>query len=197
MLDFHLSWPKLFRLPSKRRGFYASGDKAWYNGHKYGKLSEHKGWEIQWDHWGWDKILDLEIRLSLKGEDHAGFYFEFGLFGFSIMVNVYDSRHWDYDTNDWEIYDEENYTFRENKWEEARREQVEMAYLQVAEDVRKRDKIAAEETRRLWEESDEGKAELKRIAEEEVRKRAQAKADRKARGKEHKQRNLAKDASSS
>lgn len=194
MLDLHISWPKLFSLPQKTRGFYESGDKRWFNGHKYGRITEWKGWELQWDHWGWHKILDLEVRFSLKGEDHAGLYLEFGLLGYSIMFSVYDSRHWDYENNTWEVYDEEAYKFRESRWDEEERNRVDNAYYTVAQDIRKRDREVAEEARIAWESSPEGIAELKRIAEEEVRRieadKAKAKAERKARGEEYKRRNL-------
>lgn len=37
-------------------------------------------------------------------QDHAGPWLEFGLFGYNIMINVYDSRHWDYENDKWEEY---------------------------------------------------------------------------------------------
>lgn len=33
--------------------------------------------------------------------DHAGVKFELGLFGYSIVFYLYDSRHWNYEKNDW------------------------------------------------------------------------------------------------
>ena len=36
--------------------------------------------------------------------DHAGIYFEVGLFGYNAAFNFYDCRHWNHETNDWETY---------------------------------------------------------------------------------------------
>lgn len=193
MLDLHIRWPKLFSLPSKRRGFYATDGKPWYAFHNYGKLSEWKGWEVQIDHWGWSHILDIEISFSLVGEDHAGLHLGFGLFGYTIYFDINDSRHWDYENNCWEKYDEESYKFREDKWEEEKRLRIENAYQDVAQDIRRKDREAAEAERLAWEATPEGQTELKRIAEEEVRRieaeKAARKAAKKARGEEYKRRN--------
>lgn len=33
--------------------------------------------------------------------DHAGFTFEFTLFGLSVYNKIYDERHWDFENDDW------------------------------------------------------------------------------------------------
>lgn len=38
--------------------------------------------------------------------DHAGLNTNLALFGYSIQFNFYDHRHWNYETNKWETYDE-------------------------------------------------------------------------------------------
>jgi hypothetical protein len=38
--------------------------------------------------------------------DHAGVKLELGLLGYEIMIQLYDSRHWNYKTNTWETYNE-------------------------------------------------------------------------------------------
>lgn len=193
MLDFHLSWPQLFHFPRRKRGHRAV-EKQWFSYHNHGALTKHKGWEIQLDHWGWHRIIDIEMRLSLSGEDHAGLHLEFGVFGFSVIFGINDSRHWDDSSNDWEKYDEQSVIQRESRWEESKREQVELAYLLVASDIRKKDAAVTETARLEWEASDEGKAELKRIAEERVRllekEKEEAYIAKKARGEEHRSRNL-------
>lgn len=39
--------------------------------------------------------------------DHAGLNFDVTLFGVSFAVALYDVRHWDYEKDRWETYDDE------------------------------------------------------------------------------------------
>ena len=39
--------------------------------------------------------------------DHAGVHADITLFGWTFAVTFYDVRHWDYDKECWESYDEE------------------------------------------------------------------------------------------
>ena len=48
-------------------------------------------------------LLAFLFKFNIKG-DHAGIYFSIGLFGFTLMVEFYDRRHWDYKTNCWKVY---------------------------------------------------------------------------------------------
>lgn len=93
-----------FGLPrhwSKHRKFFTS--------YYYKKISEHKTFEWQTEYWGWTRLFRFELDLSLKGECHAGPKLELTLFGFMVAVNVYDHRHWDHDTNDWEVHNEQDH----------------------------------------------------------------------------------------
>lgn len=63
----------------------------------------NKYWEIQtgkWDNW---LSLNLDLEYTTK-QDHAGFRFYINLFSFHFGITIYDSRHWNDDTNDWEVY---------------------------------------------------------------------------------------------
>ena len=40
-----------------------------------------------------------------RRRDHAGPNIELAIFGLMIMFNIYDNRHWNYDNNDWEKYE--------------------------------------------------------------------------------------------
>ncbi len=51
-------------------------------------------------------LLSFWIRWSRKC-DHAGFNLEIFLFGLRFHFNIYDCRHWDDETNDWEKYNQE------------------------------------------------------------------------------------------
>ena len=40
--------------------------------------------------------------------DHAGVKLELGLFGYELVFQLYDNRHWDYDKGTWVKYDTSN-----------------------------------------------------------------------------------------
>ena len=46
-------------------------------------------------------IIKLSLVYSSR-QDHAGLQIEFGLFGYDCELNFYDTRHWDYETHQWE-----------------------------------------------------------------------------------------------
>jgi hypothetical protein len=69
---------------------------------KNGKITENKCWEFQI--YEDDKLIKLSISLSFK-TDHAGFNFEFGMFGYIITFEICDHRHWDYENNKWEEHE--------------------------------------------------------------------------------------------
>lgn len=54
-------------------------------------------------------IINFDLNLSLKGHDHAGFYFYLSSFGYKIEFNIYDTRHWNYDARRWYLPGEEQY----------------------------------------------------------------------------------------
>lgn len=71
---------------------------------KNGIFGQHKAWEF--NAYQTHHLIDLEFRLTTKG-DHAGLQTMVGLFGYSIELGVYDTRHWDYENNRWQIYEED------------------------------------------------------------------------------------------
>ena len=46
-------------------------------------------------------IIKLSLVYSTR-QDHAGLQIEVGLFGYDFELHFYDTRHWDYTTNQWE-----------------------------------------------------------------------------------------------
>lgn len=62
---------------------------------------EHKFWEIQVIKN--DNLFRIELAFTTK-QDHAGVNLELGLFGYEIHFAFYDSRHWDNETNSWQVY---------------------------------------------------------------------------------------------
>jgi hypothetical protein len=49
-------------------------------------------------------IFNVDLQFKPVG-DHAGARVMLGVFGYSIELHFYDTRHWDYDTYTWEVYD--------------------------------------------------------------------------------------------
>jgi len=68
-----------------------------------GMITKHKAWEIQ--AYRSNVIAECETRISHR-TDHAGIKLEIGLFSFSIILQFYDTRHWNYHTQTWEVYDD-------------------------------------------------------------------------------------------
>lgn len=67
-----------------------------------GGLTKNKSWEIQAlrdSNW-----LHLEFRLTTRG-DHAGLVLALGIFGYTLALQYYDHRHWDWDKNTWVDYE--------------------------------------------------------------------------------------------
>lgn len=50
-------------------------------------------------------IVDAGFNYTIR-EDHAGLFLDVGLFGYSVILNVYDDRHWDYENNVWKEHNE-------------------------------------------------------------------------------------------
>jgi hypothetical protein len=69
---------------------YEKTGKTW-NPHKFWDLSICKT----------SSIIAFTFDYTMR-QDHAGFGFDIGLFGWNIDYRFYDSRHWDYESNMWE-----------------------------------------------------------------------------------------------
>jgi len=66
---------------------------------------KNKFWEIQIDKTS--DIIGFEFRFTTR-QDHAGVYLSLALFGYDVIFNIYDNRHWNYEEGRWYFYDEEN-----------------------------------------------------------------------------------------
>jgi len=67
--------------------------------YKSGSLTRHKVWEF--NGYRTHHLINAGFKLITKG-DHAGIQIELGVFGYSIEFQTYDTRHWDYENNQWE-----------------------------------------------------------------------------------------------
>lgn len=71
-----------------------------------GPICENKSWEVQISKYAYN-ILEFNLDLNWKGEDHAGPSFEINLFGYTLNAKIYDHRHWSHEKHDWEVYEPE------------------------------------------------------------------------------------------
>ena len=77
-------------------------DKVWnILWSKSGSITKNKAWEF--NGYRTDRIINIEFHWSLKG-DHAGARLVFGVFGYEIELEFYDTRHWDFEKNTWKCY---------------------------------------------------------------------------------------------
>lgn len=66
------------------------------------KITKHKAWEFQ--AYRSNVIFEKGLYITTR-QDHAGIKLEFGVLTFSFVLQIYDTRHWNYDKNCWEVYD--------------------------------------------------------------------------------------------
>jgi hypothetical protein len=76
--------------------------KHWSN------ISKNKSAELQIAKFGDGvSLLKIVFDLNFKGSDHAGPQIEISFWRYMFDLHIYDHRHWDYRTNNWEIYNNE------------------------------------------------------------------------------------------
>lgn len=69
------------------------------------KISKNKSFEIQIAYFDWRNIFSVELCVACSGYDHVGPSFTMTVLGLFLNIALYDHRHWDHETNDWEIYE--------------------------------------------------------------------------------------------
>lgn len=47
-------------------------------------------------------LFDISLNLLLDGHDHAGPELNIEIFGYAFILQLYDTRHWDYENERWE-----------------------------------------------------------------------------------------------
>ena len=68
-----------------------------------GMITKHKAWEFEVCRHAYD-IVKIDFQWSVKS-DHAGPSLELCLFGYGVEAKIYDTRHWNRETNSWEVYE--------------------------------------------------------------------------------------------
>lgn len=64
---------------------------------------KHKYWEVQFDKCA--DIFGLDFRFTTR-QDHAGLFLSVSLFGYDVIFNFYDNRHWHDEKGRWVNYDD-------------------------------------------------------------------------------------------
>ncbi len=100
MLHFNLT----LRSPWKWTGLQTRLSKDYVEFDR--PITENKCVSLQVSRWNMDYpyIVGLSVRLSWRGEDHAGLFVDLTLLDHSVIVNLYDRRHWDDEADKWEVY---------------------------------------------------------------------------------------------
>lgn len=62
---------------------------------------KHKFWEFQADETS--DILGFEFRFTTR-QDHGGVFVSLALFGYDVIFNFYDNRHWNEEAGRYFIY---------------------------------------------------------------------------------------------
>lgn len=71
------------------------------NWYKRWQISKNKSFDIQLYLGDPEMIIGVKLETDWWGRDHAGPCFEINIYGLMFIVQIYDHRHWDWDTNDW------------------------------------------------------------------------------------------------
>lgn len=74
-------------------------------------LTKNKSFELQlelFNDLSCNNIIELSFNWSIK-QDHAGLSYTFMLYRIIFFkLQIYDNRHWDWENNKWEEYNENN-----------------------------------------------------------------------------------------
>ena len=82
-----------WRKPCEFRNIY---NRAW-------AVSQNRTLEIQFDRYDYD-LLGISFDLRWRGQSHAGPDFELNILGWNFRISLPDNRHWDRETDDWELH---------------------------------------------------------------------------------------------
>jgi hypothetical protein len=67
----------------------------------FGRMFGHKHLEMQFMRS--DKLVGIDLDISFGGCDHAGPSLAIMFLNHEFVIQLHDSRHWDYDKNTWEV----------------------------------------------------------------------------------------------
>jgi hypothetical protein len=73
-------------------------DNLW---NRSGRLTKNTGWELEL--LKGRQLIGFEFGYTIR-QSHAGLTLELALLSYSISFQIYDTRHWDYTANNWEVH---------------------------------------------------------------------------------------------
>lgn len=65
----------------------------------HGKITKHTAWELEHSYYS-GTLLDFDFSFTTR-KDHAGLDLVAGILGYGVGFRVYDTRHWNDETNTW------------------------------------------------------------------------------------------------
>lgn len=68
----------------------------------HGRITQNKAWELEHTYYS-DLLVDFDFSIKQR-QDHAGINLTLGIFGYGVSARIYDTRHWDYETDSWQVY---------------------------------------------------------------------------------------------
>lgn len=68
-----------------------------------GKITKHKAWEAQI--YRANVVAEFMFEFTHR-QDHAGLRLEFGLLSWCFIFLIHDTRHWNYDKQCYEVYND-------------------------------------------------------------------------------------------
>jgi hypothetical protein len=72
--------------------------------HREPLLTQHKAMNFQISKFDAFHIIDFDFTIEFSGRDHAGPNLHCWIFGYGFVVQLYDTRHWDYENERWQEY---------------------------------------------------------------------------------------------
>ena len=96
MLYFNFKLSNPFKVKERGQRNFVEWDRT---------LTKNKAMEFQVSFWGsFRELFVVGVDTRWTGQDHAGIKIDMTVFGFGFVLNLYDIRHWNYDTDSWEQY---------------------------------------------------------------------------------------------
>lgn len=65
------------------------------------RVTKHRALCVQVSRFSRYHLFKLHLDLSWRGCDHAGPELELGVLGYTLLVQFYDTRHWNHDAGRW------------------------------------------------------------------------------------------------
>jgi len=101
MLYFNFTVSNPFKVKERGQRDFVAWDR---------RLTKNKALELQVSFWGsFRELLAVGADTRWTGQDHAGIKISMTMLGLGFVFNLYDIRHWNYDTGAWEQYPGESW----------------------------------------------------------------------------------------